>query len=74
MNESTFYLIKNTTRGKIKNIEQIPFHDKPALLEAVDGVGTLEDIIVINDKIKALIHRGLEQDAVRWGRFCNPAR
>jgi hypothetical protein len=74
MNKSTFYLIKNTTRGKIKNIEQIPCHDKPALLEAVDGVGTLEDIIVINDKIKALIHRGLEQDAVRWGRFCNPER
>jgi hypothetical protein len=58
MNESTFNLLKNTTRGKIKNIERIPPCSKESLLDAIDNVTDLSEIIVINEAIKKLIaHR-----------------
>jgi hypothetical protein len=55
MNHSAFDLLKNTTRGKIKNIERIPPCSKESLLDAVDNVTVLDDIIVINQAIKKLI-------------------
>jgi hypothetical protein len=55
MNQSIFCLIKQTTRDKIKNIEQIPSFQKRALLETVEHVTCLEDFIMINDTIKNLI-------------------
>ena len=55
MTNSTFDLLKNTTRGKIRNIEKIPPCSKESLLDAIDNVSSIDDIIMINKAIKRLI-------------------
>jgi hypothetical protein len=55
MNQTTFDLLKNTTRGKIKNIERIPPCSKESLLDAIDNVTEINDIIIINHAIKKII-------------------
>ncbi|MGF1720775.1 hypothetical protein L4D20_12120 [Vibrio kyushuensis] len=55
MNESTFSLLKNTTRGKIINIDRIPPCSKELLLDAVENVTKVDEIIEINRAIQKLI-------------------